>query len=507
MALLPAPAYQYAVAWNEIPTGGLNVSQFFSNKVVRTIAVGAIIIAVVVVAWGAFGGSGLNAGAQKESPPSTARVVRGSIEETLSATGTVASSQAAVLSFAGSGQVVDIPVEEGQAVQAGQVLARLDSDGVEQQIARARASLDSAEARMAQASVKPSDIELAAAQLALRSAQASLDRLLDGPPESDLEAAKLGVDVAKNQLWAAQAQRDATKGNLMSSQAQIDSAEAQVLSAEVAVEQALVNQRKLTEPPAEADLAMAQSQVAQAQSQLEQLLDMPRAADLAVSRAQVDEAALALAQTEQALEDLWIVAPFDGTVLAVNIAVGEFASPSAPAIVLADTGHLLLEVLVDEHDVAEIDVGNGARLSFEALPKQEVEGTVSWIASAASQTVGGVAYAVDVAFEPGELPVRIGMTTDLEIITAAVDNALLIPNQAITLDREADRYTVTRQNGPGESETVEVSVGLMNGSFTQITAGLSEGDEVQLVDIAAANDGQQPVMPPFPGMRAMGAGR
>jgi HlyD family secretion protein len=402
--------------------------------------------------------------------------------------------------------VAEVLAEEGQSVQEGQILARLDARTVERQIARAEATLATAQARLRQTQRGPSEAEIAAVEAALESAEDNLQRLLAGPSQSDLEAAKLAVDGAKNQLWAAQAQRDAAKGSPMSSQAQIDGAEAQVLSAEVAVEQALLNQRRLSEPPTEAELALARSQLAQARSQLEQVLDRPRDEDVAVAQAQADEAALALAQVQDSLEDLTIEAPFDGTLVSVAVVEGELASPGTPAIVIADMQHLVVEALVDEHDVAGLDVGGATRLSFEALPREELGGTVSWIASAATPAGGGVAYAVDVSFEPGDLPVRIGMTTDLEIVTAAVQDALLVPNRAVTADREAGRYFVTRLDASGQEQLVEVTVGLINGSFTQVTSGLREGDVVALTQITGGSDAAQSPMP-FPGMGAMSGRR
>jgi HlyD family secretion protein len=272
------------------------------------------------------------------------------------------------------------------------------------------------------------------------------------------------------------------------------------------VEQALLNQRRLSDPPTEAELAAAQSQLAQARSQLEQVVDRPRDEDVSVAQAQADEAALALAQAQESLEDLTIEAPFDGTIMSVAVVEGELASPGVPAIVIADMQRLVVEALVDEHDVAEIDVGGATRLSFEALPREKLGGTVSWIASAATPAGGGVAYAVDVAFDRGDLPVRIGMTTDLEIVTAAVQDALLVPNRAVTADREAGRYFVMRLDALGKEELVEVTVGLINGSFTQVAGGLREGDVVALTQITGGSDAPEPPMP-FGGMGPMSGRR
>ena len=90
-----------------------------------------------------------------------------------------------------------------------------------------------------------------------------------------------------------------------------------------------------------------------------------------------------------------IAAPFDGAILAVQIREGEWASPGAPAIVLAATEPLILEVNVDEVDVALISEGQTAHLSFDALRDiqgEEITGTVTYIAPSSTNVGGAVAY-------------------------------------------------------------------------------------------------------------------
>jgi len=345
-----------------------------SNKIVKIIGIAILVAGALLAGCQMLGGSGAIPNGDEASAALTAVIARGHVEETVSATGSVAGNEHASLGFSSNGRISEALVVEGQVVDKGELLAKLDSRSLEQQVARAKAGLVTAEARLAQTAQSASDADLASAEAALKSAQASLDRLLAGPIEKDIESARLNVEAARNQSWSAQAQRDSTRANPMSSQAQIDAAEAQVLVAEVGVRQAILAQEKLMGPPTEADLTMLQSQVAQAEAQLAQLRARPKVEDVAVAHAQLDEAALALVLAQETLEDAALTAPFDGTVLSVFVSAGEWAAPGAPAVVLADTDRLILDVTVDEIDVAEIAVGQTARLSFEALPKQEVIG-------------------------------------------------------------------------------------------------------------------------------------
>lgn len=514
----------------------------------------------------------------------TARVTRGSIEETVSAAGNVAANSQSTLTFISSGRIAEVLVVEGERVDTGQVLARLESGSQERAVARAEAALGTAQSRLDQAQRPASEAEFASAQAgldgakanlerllagateedlesaklnveaagnqlsnaqaALTSARANLTRLLAGPTELDLESAKLSIDAAKNQLWGAQAQRDSIAGSPQQSpgqkdsaeaqvhvaevgvdqallaqermlepptaedvamaQSQVDSAKAQVHSAEVGVEQALVAQEKMLKPPTAEDVNITQSQVDQAEAQLAQLREKPRAEDVALALAQVDEAALALAQARELLDDSLITAPFGGTILTVSVNPGEWATPGVPAIVLANMDDLVLDVNLDEIDVALVAPGQMARISFDALPKEEATGTIRSISPAATNVGGAVAYRVEMAFAAGDLPVRLGMTTNVDIVTGREENALLVPNRAIRSDRDAGRYYASRKSLLGGAEEVEVWIGMRDDEHTQILSGLNEGDTLVLAQLAGAIGAPGEAQGPgFPGMGAM----
>lgn len=460
-------------------------------KTVRSIA---IIAAVVLVVGGAawYGVNASRAGRVAEAqaaatPTPSEQVRRGPIEAIVSATGKVAADRTAALTFKISGQVQRVLVSDGESVTAGDVLVALDDRDLRNQVERAEASLATAKARLAQAKLPPTEGQVAAAQAAVTAANASLEKLLAGPTEADLRSAQLAIDSAKNQLWGAQAQRDATKGNPMSSGGSKDAAEAQVLVAEVAVQQAELALARLQEPPRAEDVAAARAQVQQAQAQLAQLHERPSAEDIAVAEASVHEAELALRLAQEALSDAQLVAPFDGTIASVTVNEGELVAPGSPAVLIADTSALELEVLLDEVDVAQVANGQAVRLTFDALPGQVVEGEVISVAPAATSTTGGQAFEVTVRFAQGELPVRIGMSASVDIVTQRVEDALLLSNRAIEADRAAGRYYVNRKTALG-SERVEVKIGLRDDDVTQILEGLEAGDTIILpvIDVSGS---------------------
>lgn len=517
----------------------------------------AVRIVGIVVVILALAGAGLmfmqrqQAEAETGTAPVTAIVTRGDIGELVSATGNVAADRQATLAFASSGAIAGVPVEKGQEVEEGEVLASLDTSTLEWQIARSQAALATAQSRLEQAqqpatgtdlasaqaaldhaqvnyeNVKDgaSDADLASAQAALDSAEASYAKVKDGATREDLAAVQAALDTATAQVQQAQAAYDRVKYtpdialrqeslNLQNATIQLEQAQANydnlakgATSSELAAAQAQVAQAEaqvaaLLDQPSESALAAAEAQIVQAEASLAQLLDRPKAEDVAVAQAQVDEAQVALAQVESQLDDAVITAPFDGAILAVQIREGEWGSPGAPAITMAAIEALVLEANIDEIDVAMVSEGQTARLSFDALRDiqgEGITGTVTYIAPASTNVGGAVAYPIDVSFAPGELPVRLGMTADVDIIVASVEDVLLVPNQAIESDRAAGRYFANVPRLDGTTQRVEVLIGLRDESRTEILEGLKEGDVVVLPQVPEQIQSDQGFGPPGDG--------
>ena len=518
-----------------------------------------ILIAALLVGAGAFWLIQQPETAEAEAATPTALVARGSIEEAVSATGSVSTERQATLAFEISGPIAQLLVDEGQQVKVGQPLAGLDTASLEWQVARAQAALETAQARLVQAQQPPGEDEIASAQAALDSAIANYTRVSagataeelasaraalesaranykavrDGPSKEELAAAQATLDSASATVQQAQAAYDRVKSradlemlpeslNLENATIELERAQAnynalvnrpqssELAAAESQVTQAEAQLAQLLERPLESELSAAEAQIAQAESQLVQLRERPRAQDSAVFQAQVEEASIALAQAQAQVEEALIAAPFAGTVLDTLVQEGEWATPGAPAMVLATTESLILQVNVDEVDVAKLAEGQIATLSFDALKDQQtgpVAGRIVRIAPSSSSVDGAVAYGVEIGFESGELPIRLGMTADVDIVVARADDALLVPNRAITADRAAGRYFVDLVHIDGTAERREVRVGIRNEDQTQILEGLEEGAQVALPEVPGQNAGDDDARGPFGGGGPFGEGR
>ena len=162
-------------------------------------------------------------------------------------------------------------------------------------------------------------------------------------------------------------------------------------------------------------LEVAQTNLDQAQEDYQTWSNGPKPADVALAQSRIDNAKAALAAAEAALEDLELRAPFAGTISELNIRMGEWVVPGAPAILLADLGHLRVETTdLNEIDAARVKAGSKVKVTFDALPDVVIEGTIRSLAPKASQG-SGVNYTaiIELAEIPADL--RWGMTAFVDI--------------------------------------------------------------------------------------------
>ena len=464
----------------------------------------------------------------------------GDLSSTATATGEVQARREAQLSLATSGTVDKVFVQEGDTVAAGDVLVQLDTAALERAVANAEQNLIIQEANLAELLDGASDEDIASAQAAVASAQANLDDvldgaapydiaaaraslaaaqaayadLLDGPDPDDIAQAEANLRNAEASLQQAQADYDEVSwrsdiGRLPQSlaleqatnsynvalaaynNASEDASDEQIKQTKSSIAQAEATLQRLLDSPTATEIAAAKSQLAQAEATLANLLDGASAEKVAIYQAQVEQARINLEAAQENLADASLLAPFDGVITAVHVAEGEMAN--GLAVELVDTDSLEVALSVDEVDIGDLAVGQPAIITLETWPDEEIAGEIVGIAPKSTVDNSAiVSYEVRLSLGETNLPVLIGMTAEADLITAAKEGVLLVPNQAITPDRAAGTYTVnlveTNADGGITTRTVEVTIGLKDDDYTEITSGLQEGDRLALNVITAATE-------------------
>ncbi len=329
--------------------------------------------------------------------------------------GTFVAPNQATLSFRASGRIEEIKVQEGAQVKKGDTLAVLDTTVAQLSVQQAQAALAGAQARLAQSKNIATDADTAAAQAAADAALRSYEKVRAGPTANDLAPLKAQVDNAKAALDQAQSAYDRAGGasnpyiGLLPQSLQLQTATNNYSAAIAAYNNARTH-------PTAAELAGAWAQVQQAQDALSRL--QPNSDNVAAAQAAVDQAQAALALAQQQLTDSTLVAPGDGTVVWLGPHVGEMATPGAPVLILADLTHLQLQAGVDESSLAQIRVGQTVSIVPEAFKDKTISGQVSRIGWLATTTAGVINVPVTIDVNPGDVPLRPGLSATAEIQTS-----------------------------------------------------------------------------------------
>jgi HlyD family secretion protein len=417
--------------------------------------------------------------AQAEEPTQEREEVtveKGTLLAVVNATGMVLPEKQTTLTFQGAGRVAEVAVEQGDPVQAGQTLARLETINLEFAIDQAELALVTAQTQLLRLQSPPSEFDIATAEAALESARASYDRLRAGPSQAEIKVARTNLDQAEASLEQAQAAynqvADRPEVAMLPQSLQLE-------QATIAFEAAKASFELTMRQPTAAEFAAARSAVVQAESTLARLQEGVSEEEILLAQLQVEQAQISLDQARHQLQGTELVAPHQGTITQVAIKEGELTG-GQPAFVLTDLSRYHVEASVDEIDIGQVAVGQQVSITLDALPGVELAGEIEQIASTAQMDAGVVSYPVTVRLTATDALLRAGMTANVQIITERREDILLVPNRFVSIDRLTGRTYVDRLVG-NEVQPIEIQIGLRDETYSEVLAGLQEGDVIVLV--------------------------
>jgi HlyD family secretion protein len=274
-------------------------------------------------------------------------------------------------------------------------------------------------------------------------------------------------------------------------------AEHDVVAADVALSNAKQALADLRAGPDATALAQAQNAVSQgeysvakAQDNLATLLAGPDPEAVRLAQARYDAAKATYDQAKAALDGSTMVAPFAGTVVTVNAAVGDLVSPNLVIVTLADLTELRVLANIDETQISDVEVGQQVQVTLDALPGKRLQGQVLEVPIEGTLSNNVVTYAVDISLKNGgDAALKPGMTANLQVVTGSKQGVLLLPTLGITQNAEGT-FAIVRESG-GITSTVPIQIGLRSGSYAEIVRGLNEGDTVVVTYQAQQQQRQQ----------------
>jgi HlyD family secretion protein len=261
-----------------------------------------------------------------QKPPDNTLKISGNIE-----------AHESVVSFKVPGRIVELPVEEGQLVKEGDLLARLDSEDYRQQVNMDQATIQS----------RDSELTLALAGSRAQEIKAAEQNVLDA--QADFELKKL--ELQRNQALY---QKD-----------------------EVSAE---------TRDIAATNLKRAQAAVERVQETYNQLVEGTRKEQIDINRKNVQLAQQALEMSRIRLSYTTLHAPSPGVILVRQAELGEVMAPGTPVVTVADVDHLWLRGYISETDLGRVHWGQSASVRADTYPGKTYPGRVSFISSEAEFT-------------------------------------------------------------------------------------------------------------------------
>jgi multidrug efflux pump subunit AcrA (membrane-fusion protein) len=391
-----------------------------------------------------------------------ASVERGDITIDIPAAGNLSYSLKEDLAFDMAGTVEEVLVETGDSVEEGQSLAKLDASEWEEQLAA-------------------KELDLTQAEVNLKQAQIALDKAENPYTEEEIEKARQAVKDAENQLdktedWLADAFKHGDSGDVRELQMQVDAAETNLDDAKDRLDEMLYERD-------EDDIAIKEMQVQIAEGRLEN------------AKKAVEEALDASPE---------IIAPFDGFITQVNVKGGDEVTKGTVAMQVADPTRFEAELLVSETNIFKVKLGGEAWVQVDVMPTLSLPASVTYISPTAIIQSGVVNYEVTVEVEsletirqqqqesmqsrqgvapepmltliPEDFELKEGLSVTVSIIVEERSDVLLVPNRAVTYRGRETYVQVVSPDGIIEERLIQT--GISDSQYTEVTSGLSEGEQV-----------------------------
>jgi HlyD family secretion protein len=326
-----------------------------------------------------------------------------------------------------SGIVEKLYVDINNVVHKGQQLAQLDQQEIVAQVEAQKAQLAAAEANVTtyEANIEQDKVNAAAPDLPMY--KATLDRNLEMQKEGVVS--RQALDDANKDYLAALTRRDSAK-------------------AQIGVDSAKLKQ----------------------------------------ARAQVMQSKASLNQFEEQLGYTTIVAPMDGVILSRDVEIGDAVSSilvlgSTATLIMTegDVNEVYVQGKVDEADIAHVYMAQQARIKVESFRDRVFLGKVTKIAPLGVEKDNVTTFEVRVSIDNPGGELKANMTANAEILLDEHKGVLTVPENAVLYDNQKKTSVEIPDKSQKEGKRkVPVTVGLSNGSVTEVLSGLKEGDEVVL---------------------------
>src|SRR5215218_10290903 len=385
----------------------------------------------------------------------TARVERGNLRNTVTATGALQAVTTVQVGSQASGTISALYADFNSVVKKGQVVAQLDPSTSKAQVEQARANLQNARASLAQARAAVVNARAGVTDAQARGLAA----------RSTVQNNQAGVSGAEANVAVLKAQQDDAMGLLKQqesllkagviAQRDYDVAVTAYKTAEARYNQAVaqLNQAKSSEQSSStAGIAQSQAAIEQSKAQVQQ-----SQAQVAQAQAQVQQAQAALSVAEVNLSHTTIASPIDGIVVSRDVNVGQTvaASLSAPTLFTLANDLTQMQVIanIDQADIGLVEQAKSVKFTVDAFPGKEFDGKIAEMRLNPVNVQNVVTYNVVINVENPEQKLKPGMTANLTITIDERNNVLKVPNAALRFaPQRSGNATAGQGQGGGQGQ-------------------------------------------------------
>ena len=226
----------------------------------------------------------------------------------------------------------------------------------------------------------------------------------------------------------------------------------------------------------------------------DKLKAMPIVDDYSVKQAQqqINVASVQLETAKRNLNNAIIISPIVGTVLAVNIKVGEYANVAnpIPAFIVGNNSAFYAYLNINEVDINSVKVDQSVDLTIDALGGSTIKGKIVQVESYGNN-VAGIVYYKAKASIVDQTNLKANMTVNADIAVDAKSNVLTVPSSAVTITNGKSYVKLAKYDSKNVLTPVdqEVVTGINNNAIIEIVSGVNEGDKVLIVSTSKTNIG------------------
>jgi len=379
---------------------------------------------------------------------------------TISASGRLESTTSKAYDSMLSGrEVKKVYVKVGDKVNKGDILCSFDMDDAQDQYNLASSSLKTA--------TEQANIQVDQAKRALDKASSV---------KNDYEALKAEVNSLRTRMEQINIGKNQHKGN-----AEVE--------AQLAQEERDVS-TQLADKWAKLQAIEASYNESQVNESINQAQDAVRSAELAAKAAQ-DQSKAQINQIKSTLDKGKIVSAVDGTVTQVNVKEGDTFT-GGTVIKVEGINEFKIEAQISEYDIADIKEGMKVLIKTDSTREEELNGTVTFVAPAATEAASSVmaaaqastapSYKIEISLDETNDRLRIGMTAKLSIIKEEAKDVLSVPYDAVYTREDGTNYLKVQEND--EIREINVTKGLESDYYTEVKSDeIKEGMTVVLPDL------------------------